>query len=108
MSLEMTLRPPRPWKDVLRDWVAELSLKLGRPEADLLEKGLSVYDFSPERHVEIRYPFGCTHKVSAAFVVVRPLSRLAAVFSEHAGYLEFELIEDCAVVEIREDIYWQG
>ncbi|WP_457350175.1 hypothetical protein [Roseateles sp. P5_D6] len=66
------------------------------------------YDFSPERYVEIRYPFGCTHKINAAFVVVRPAASLAAVFSEHAGYLEFELVEGCAVVEIREDIYWQS
>jgi hypothetical protein len=85
-----------------------VSLKVGRPEAELLERGLSAYDFSPERLVEIRYPLSCTHKVSAAFAVVRPLTSHAAVFSEHAGYLEFELVEGCAVVEIREDIYWQS
>ena len=108
MNPEMTLKPLRPWKDVLRDWVAEVALKVGRPDAELLERGLSAYDFSPERYVEIRYPFGCTHKIDSAFVVVRPLASQAAVFSEHAGYLEFELVEGCAVVEVREDIYWQS
>lgn len=28
MNPEMTLKPLRPWKDVLRDWVAELLAEL--------------------------------------------------------------------------------
>jgi len=107
MSVEMQLRPLRPPKDVLNDWAAELEAKLGRPQAELRKRGLSAYDFSSACAVEVRYPFGCTHRIKSAFVVVRPQGRQAAVFSEHAGYLEFELVEDCVVAEIREDIYWQ-
>lgn len=107
MSVEVQLRPMRPFREVLNDWAAELELKLGRPEAELRKRGLSAYDFSSACSVEVRYPFGCTHRIESAFVVVRPQARQAAVFSEHAGYLEFELVEDCVVAEIREDVYRQ-
>lgn len=107
MSVEVQLRPLRPFRDVLNDWAAELEEKLGRPEAELRQRGLSAYDFSPACAVEVRYPFGCTHRIESAFAVIRPQTRQAAVFSEHAGYLEFDLVEDCVVAEIREDIYRQ-
>jgi hypothetical protein len=105
MSSKDQLKPLRAVKEVLNDWAAELAVKLNRPEFELRKRGLSVCDFSPARSVEVRYPFGCTHKISSAFAVVRPQAGLAAVFSEHAGYLEFELIEDCVVAEIHEDTY---
>lgn len=105
MSSKDQLKPMRACKAVLDDWAAELAVKLNRPEFELRTGGLSAYDFSPARSVEVRYPFGCTHKVSSAFAVIRPQAGMAAVFSEHAGYLEFELIEDCVVAEIHEDIY---
>lgn len=97
----------RPWKDVLGEWTPELSEKLNRPESEIRSKGLSAYDFSPNRVVEIRYPFGATHRFTFAFAVVRPERREAAVFSEHAGYVEFELVEGSVVAEIHEDIYRQ-
>jgi hypothetical protein len=105
MSSKDQMRPLRAAREVLNDWVPELALKLGRPEVEVRESGLSAYDFSPACAVEVRYPFGCTHKISFAFAVIRPQAGLAAVFSEHAGYLEFDLIEDCVVAEIREDAY---
>ncbi len=107
MGVEVQLRPLRPAKEVLKDWVTELSAKLGRTETELRLRGLSAYDFSPACSVEVRYPFGCTHRIESAFAVVRPQASQAAVFSEHAGYLEFDLVEGCVVAEMREDIYMQ-
>ncbi len=101
------MKPIRPRKEVLNEWATELSVKLGRPEADIRGKGLSAYDFSMSSRVEVRYPYGLIHRINAAFALIRPEKRQAAVFSEHAGYIEFDLVEDCEVVEIREDFYRQ-
>ena len=35
-----------------------------------------------------------THRFTFAFAVVRPSEGEAAIFSEHAGYIEFELVDD--------------
>ncbi len=96
---------PRPWRDVLTDWANELSIKLKRDEAHIRSHGLSASDFSSLSWVEVRYPHGATHRFSFAFAVVRPGQAKAAVFSEHAGYLEFGLTEDTVVAEIHEDLY---
>lgn len=101
------MRPMRPWRDVLRDWSPELSHKLGRPEAQILAEGLTADDFSPADSVEVRQPNGATHSFKFAFSVVRPRLRQAAVFSEHDGYIEFDLVEDAVVADIHEDIYRQ-
>ena len=94
-------------KDVIRDWLPELAAKLGRSTAELEQRGLSAYDFSSSRTVEIRYPYGHVHRIELAFALVRPAAGLAAVFSEHAGYPEFELIDDCVVAEIRDEIIYR-
>jgi hypothetical protein len=99
------MKPLRPWKEVLRDWVPEVATKLERPEAELLSRGLSAFDFSSSKSVEVRYPYGLTHRFTFAFAVVRPLTGEAAVFSEHSGYVEFQLVDECVVAEIDEDIY---
>jgi hypothetical protein len=97
--------PPRAWKDVISDWAPELGVKLNRDEDRIRTRGLGASDFSPSSWVEIRYPHGATHRFSFAFAVVRPTEHKAAVFSEHAGYLEFELTEETIVAEIHEEIY---
>ena len=99
------MKPLRQSKLVLRDWLPELAEKLKRSEAELLSRGLGALDFSPSRSVEVRFPFGHTHRFNFAFAVVRPRTSEAAVFSEHAGYVEFQLVEDCVVAEIHEVIY---
>ena len=108
MSLDLEdwkrMKPLRPWKEVLNDWSQELAARLGRPLSEIRAKGLGAEDFSPARSVEIRYPSGLTHRFSYAFAVVRPGGAEAAVFSEHAGYAEFDLVDDCVVVQIHEDI----
>lgn len=101
------MKPLRPWKEVLSEWAPDIALKLGRAESDIRSKGLSAYDFSPCRSVEVRYPYGASHRFTFAFAVIRQEARQAAVFSEHAGYIEFDLIEDCEVVEIHENVYRQ-
>ncbi len=101
------MKPPRSPKEVLRDWAPEVARKLQRSQEELLSCGLGASDFSPSRSVEIRFP-GATHRFSFAFVVVRPDTGEAAVFSEHAGYVEFQLVDECVVAEISEETYWHG
>jgi hypothetical protein len=99
------MKPLRPTREVLIDWAPELSLKLGRPVEVILSRGLTGYDFSPAASVEIRDPAGMRTRVEFAFAVIRPGQNLAAVFSEHCGYMEFDLLPDMVVAEIREEIY---
>jgi hypothetical protein len=101
------MKPVRAWKEVLNDWLPELAEKLKRPESELQSQGLGASDFSPSRSVEVRFPFGLVHRFTFAFAVVRPSTGEAAVFSEHAGYVEFQLVEDCVIAEIHEDIYYR-
>lgn len=98
------MKPLRPWKEVLVDWAPEVASKLKRAEAALLASGLSATDFSPSHAVEVRLT-GVTHRFSSAFAVIRPKTGQVAVFSEHAGYVEFQLSEDDVVAEIDEEIY---
>jgi hypothetical protein len=100
-------RPLRPWREVLAEWAPELSKRLGRPEEAIIAGGLSADDFSIDRSVEVRSPDGAHVAFKFAFAVIRPSKRSAAVFSEHDGYLEFDLVEDAVVAEIVEDIYRQ-
>jgi hypothetical protein len=92
-------------REVLSDWASELSLKLGRPVEVILSRGLTGYDFSSAASVEIRDPAGMRTRVELAFAVIRPGQNLAAVFSEHCGYMEFDLLPDMVVAEIREEVY---
>lgn len=101
------MRPLRPPREVLTDWSAELSVKLGRPEEEIVTRGLSAYDFSVDSSVEVRDPSGMVVRFSLAFAVIRPTEKQAAVFTEHSGYVEFDLIEDSVVAEIHENIYRQ-
>lgn len=87
------------------DWTPELSAKLGRPVDAILDKGLSALDFGASSSVEIRDPSGMRTRIEFAFALIRPEQNLAAVFSEHCGYLEFDLREDSEVAEIHEEIY---
>lgn len=99
------MRPPRAWQEMIKDWAPELSAKLGRPVTLIESNGLSATDFSPSTFVEIRDPGGMVTRFSFAFALVRPEQSVAAVFSEHYGYMEFDLREDSVVAEIHEDIY---
>ena len=103
----MSMMALRPMKDVILDWLPELAARLGRSAEELERHGLSASDFSSSCTVEIRYPYGHVHRIMLAFALVRPSARLAAVFSEHAGYSEFELIDECVIAEIRDEIIYR-
>lgn len=102
------MKPLRPSKAVLADWAQELSERLERPCDRILAEGLSAHDFSPCDSVEIRQPSGMTIRFMFAFAVVRPANKQAAVFTEHDGYVEFDLLEDTVVAEISENLYRQA
>ncbi len=78
-------------RDLLLKWTGLLSEKLGRSEAEIAEKGLSAYDFSPSTKVEIYYSKNSIIKFDSAFLVINKESRMAAVFTEHYGYHEFSV-----------------
>jgi hypothetical protein len=101
------IKPRRPLRDVLTDWASELSQKLRRSEARILAEGLTANDFSPANSVEVRHPDGSVRAFKFAFAVMRPHRKEAAVFSEHDGYVEFDLVEDAVVAEIHEEVYRQ-
>ena len=101
------MKPLRPTPDVLRDWVSELSEKLGRSEEEILSKGVGALDFVAGHSVEIRFPTGLRMAFPLAFALFRPKLKQAVVFSEHEGYVEFDLVEDAVVAEIHENIYRQ-
>jgi hypothetical protein len=101
------MKPLRPAREVLSDWAPDLSRKLGRSEVEIRSKGIGGLDFVAGHSVEVRYPAGLVMKFPLAFAVLRPDVKQAAVFSEHDGYVEFELVEDAVVAEIHEDIYRQ-
>ena len=96
----------RPAREVVQDWLAELAEKVGRPVDEIQAKGLGAYDFSSGAVVEVRFQHGHTHRFTYAFAVIKPEQHLAAVFTEHAGYVEFELADGTQVVEIKETVYY--
>lgn len=99
------MRPTKSRREMIIDWAPELSAKLGRPVDLIVSKGLGALDFGASSSVEIRYRGGMTTRIELAFALIRPKQNKVAVFSEHCGYLEFDLTEDSVVAEIREDLY---
>ena len=101
------MKPLRPDKQVIDDWLKELSERLGRSTKEIKEHGLGATDFSAALDVEIRYATGLQIKIPLSFALIRPEKKQAVVFSEHEGYLEFDLEEDDLVAEIHEELYRQ-
>ena len=92
---------------MLDDWAKELSECLGRSTKEIKKYGLGATDFSAALDVEIRYATGLQMKIPLSFALIRPEKKQAVVFSEHEGYIEFELEEDDVVAEIHEELYRQ-
>jgi hypothetical protein len=90
---------------VVAEWVTELAERLQRPEDELRARGLSAYDFSSSRAVEIRFVDGSHAKFRYAFAIVSKSKERVAVFTEHCGYLEFPLTPELEVIEISENYY---
>ncbi len=98
------MKPLRQQSAVLADWVNELALRFDRPIDQLLKSGLMASDFSAD--VEVRTPYGMTVRFDLAFFLVRPAVAQAVVFTEHSGYVEFDMVDEMAFVEISESIYY--
>ena len=103
------MRKNRSIREVLTDWAPDLAKRLGRPEQELLARGLSVHDFSSGggMSVEIRSPTGAVFRIPDAFVLVRQDEALAAVFSEHDGYTEWDLYPEIVITEVVERFYYR-
>ncbi|MES2036675.1 MAG: hypothetical protein V4495_02465 [Pseudomonadota bacterium] len=97
------MKPLRRQGDVLKDWINELSIRLGRSVEELAKNGLMASDFG--RVVEVRTPYGMTIRFDLAFYLVRPVLAQAVVFTEHSGYVEFEMVDDMVFAEITETIF---
>ena len=102
------MKPLRTQKEVLEEWAGELSVHLGRPVAELLQRGLSAYDFGLDQTVEVRGPDGMRFVLPFAFALIRKASGEVAVFTEHSGYVEFLLEEEATVTRITEDVYYHA
>lgn len=97
------MKPLRRQSDVLNDWIEELAVHLGRSTEELGKYGLMASDFA--RYVEVRTPCGITVRFDLAFYLVRHALAQAVVFTEHSGYVEFEMVDDMVFAEISEAIY---
>ena len=56
-------------------------------------------------NVEVRTPYGMTIKFSLAFYIVREAAAEAVVFTEHSGYVEFDMVDEMVFAAISETIY---
>ena len=82
-----------PDKRIIENWTELLSQKLGRSASGILERGLSVHDFSSSKGVFIEFPDKSTCHFNHAFFVVDKNNEMAAVFTEHCGYHEFNICD---------------
>ncbi|MES2325672.1 MAG: hypothetical protein V4633_25765 [Pseudomonadota bacterium] len=97
------MKPLRKPDVVIDEWKEELAERLGRPRDDFIRTGLSASDFN--HAVEVRTPYGMLVRFSLAFFLVRPTMNQAVIFTEHSGYVEFDLEDDVVFAEISESIY---
>jgi hypothetical protein len=101
----MRMKPLRTWQEVRSEWASELAEKLGRSVEEIKEDGLTAFDFTSSHSVEIRYIPDLLMRFDSAFALIRPERNEAAIFTEHHGYLEFELFEDTSISEISTKYY---
>jgi hypothetical protein len=90
---------------MLEKWASELAQRLGRPEIEIRDKGLSAGDFSPTQSIEIQYPDGSRMEFRYAFIVISKERKLAALFTEHCGYLEVPLLPDMEIIHSQRDVF---
>ncbi len=74
---------------IIDEWAELLSEKLGKSVEEIKKKGLSAYDFSPSKKVQITYSDKSVCSFNSAFAVIDKKKRKVAVFTEHCGYHEF-------------------
>lgn len=74
-------------KYLVKKWCKELSVKLKKPEEDLLREGLIDFDFG-SKNVFVEYEDGSSSLYKNAFYVEN--EKEYAVFTEHCNYHEFK------------------
>jgi hypothetical protein len=72
-------------REIIEAVAEELSSKLGRPAEEIIEKGLSAYDFNADE-VKIVFDDGSSANFKYSFYVENPIKNVIAVFTEHCGY----------------------
>jgi hypothetical protein len=90
-------------KNIIPVWSYFLEKRLGRNANDIVEKGLSAYDFHPNS-VIIKFADKSRCTFNYAFALINSEKKIAAIFTEHCGYYEFP-IHGALVREGEENIY---
>ncbi len=91
--------------DKLAEWAEELALHLGRPADVILSDGLYASDFSVGSSVELHFPDGSEARFLHAFHIVSPAKTKVCVFTEHCGYITFDLQPDLAITRHQKTVY---
>lgn len=71
----------------VKKWIKELSIKLRRPQEDLLSEGLMAFDFGA-KNVFVEYEDGSSSFYKHSFYIEN--EKEYAVFTEHCDYHEFK------------------
>ncbi len=92
-------------KEILERWASKLSEKLNRSPDEILERGLSAYDFPSGQCVEYLFDDGSVCKFNNSFVVLDLEKEMVGIFTEHCGYHEFSSLY-CKIIEGSKQIYF--
>lgn len=92
-------------QEILEGWAEQLSKKLGRSVAVIVERGLTSADFRSGSKVILSNPGELECTFNNAFSVVNIEIGRVAVFTEHCGYHEFYL-NGIKVSDVITDEYW--
>ena len=87
-------------RKLVNEWVDALSIKLDRPQADILTRGLAASDFRED--VEITFPDRSIVSFRHAVCVSDPQRHVIAVFTEHCGYHVFPTV-DSEIYRVRRE-----
>ena len=80
---------PRLAKQILEEWVEEVSSQVGRSVEELRTKGLAASDFRAGREIRVVLMDGSFVQFRYAFAIASEPRRAIAVFTEHCGYHVF-------------------
>lgn len=90
-------------KHIIPVWSKFLEKRLGRSADEIIDKGLSAYDFS-QNSVFIKFSDESSCTFNYAFALVNSERKIAAIFTEHCGYYEFP-VHAALVCEDEETLY---
>ena len=78
-------------KQIVKEFVEELSGHLQILEETLLDRGLYGDAFNSNQNVVVDFPDGSKMKFNYAFFLVSKTKERVAVFTEHCGYYVFHI-----------------